>query len=221
MYDLNFISQDSGLASDAANSETAAAVADDAGLLDAYSNAVVGAVDKVGPAVVHIKVEHPVAGKPSPALGSGSGVIVAPDGLVLTNSHVVHGATRVEVSTGDGRTMAGRVLGDDPDTDLALVGIDAAVKLPSARLGDSQRLKAGQLAIAIGNPATLTFHVFTNILLDANLSVYLDDFIGTIHGANPSPSETKVYDIDAKNIQVSAGAINGGSVRVKVYGRSN
>jgi S1-C subfamily serine protease len=120
----------------------------DAMLLDAYSKTVVDAVDKVSPAVVHIQVKDD-KGRPR---GSGSGVIVAPDGLILTNSHVVHGAVQLAIVTVDGRSLTGRVLGDDPDTDLALVRIDEAVKLPAAKLGNSTNLRPGQIAIAIGNP---------------------------------------------------------------------
>jgi len=99
-------------------------------------------VDRVGPTVVRIDVWH---GRNAARTGSGSGVIVAPDGLVLTNSHVVGGAARVELMTTEGRSLTARVVGDDPDTDLALVRIDAPVTLPAAMLGDSKKLRRGQL----------------------------------------------------------------------------
>src|SRR5579871_6113240 len=108
---------------------------EDQELLDAYSRAVIDVVDRAGPAVVRIDVRH--NGDPRRA-GSGSGVVVAPDGLVLTNSHVVDGATQVDVHTVDGRSLTARVLGNDPDTDLALVRVDAPVTLPSAPLGNSK-----------------------------------------------------------------------------------
>ena len=113
----------------------------EAEILDAYSRAVIGAVDLVGPAVVHIQVTGAAGGADAQARGgSGSGVVVAPDGLILTNSHVVHGASAISVATQDERRLPARLLGDDPDTDLALIRIDAAVTLPAAKLGDSRRL---------------------------------------------------------------------------------
>src|SRR5437667_1234278 len=120
---------------------------EDKALLDAYSRAVIDVVDRVGPAVVRLDV----TGERRRG-GTGSGVIVAPDGLVLTNSHVVGGAARVSATTVDGRSLTARVVGDDPDTDLALVRVDAPVTLPAAPLGNSKLLKRGQLVIAIGNP---------------------------------------------------------------------
>jgi len=102
----------------------------DSGLLDAYSNAVTGAADLVGPAVVKLDVRK--GGKPA---GSGSGVILSPDGLVLTNSHVAQGIARVGVQTQDGRHFDARLIGDDPDTDLALVHIEQPVSLAAARRG--------------------------------------------------------------------------------------
>src|SRR5262249_31540177 len=118
-------------------------------LLDAYSRAVIDIADRLGPTVVKLDVRR--RERPERA-GSGSGVIVAPDGLILTNSHVVGGASRLEVATIDGRDLTARVIGDDPDTDLALARVDAAVSLPAAALGDSKRLRRGQLVVAIGNP---------------------------------------------------------------------
>jgi len=103
--------------------------AEDQALLDAYSRAVIDVVDRVGPAVVRLDVKARDARAQG---GTGSGVVVAPDGLVLTNSHVVGGASRVDVTTVEGRNLAARVVGDDPDTDLALVRVDASVTLPAA-----------------------------------------------------------------------------------------
>ena len=110
---------------------------DDA-LLDSYSQTVTRAVDRVGPSVVRLDVRRGDGSRG----GSGSGVIVSPDGLILTNSHVVQGARRADVATLDGRSFSGRVLGDDPDTDLALVRIDESATLPAARLGDFEASEA-------------------------------------------------------------------------------
>ncbi len=132
---------------------------DDQALLDAYSRAVIDVVDRVGPAVVRLVV-HPGNSNPGGQSrgGTGSGVVVAPDGLILTNSHVAGTASRIEVTTADGQDLHARLVGDDPDTDLALLRIDEAVTLPAAALGDSKRLKRGQLVIAIGNPLGFEFN---------------------------------------------------------------
>jgi S1-C subfamily serine protease len=118
----------------------------DAILLDAYSAAVVGAVERAAPAVAHLQVE---ARNRRP--GSGSGFAFTPDGLMLTNSHVVHGARRVLATFADGTSAEADVLGDDPDTDTALVRI-AAAGLQPVTLGSSRAVRVGQLAIALGNP---------------------------------------------------------------------
>src|SRR3954466_6522504 len=118
-------------------------------LLDAYSDAVARGVDQVGPAVVRVEPR----GRHGRG-GVGSGVIISPDGLVLTNSHVVHGSPGGQLLLSDGRTTKARVVGDDPDSDLALLRAESD-GLPFAKLGNSKKLKRGQIAIAIGN--TLRF----------------------------------------------------------------
>jgi len=120
----------------------------DGELLDAYSRAVTGAVRRVRPAVLHLQVTLPGRRRGG---GSGSGFLFTPDGLALTNSHVVHGGTNVMASMLDGSSQVATVVGDDPDTDLAVIRLPGS-GLPYAEFADAQALEPGQVAIAIGNP---------------------------------------------------------------------
>src|SRR5574338_1546226 len=133
------------------SSAAQAAALPDAELHDAYSRAVVGAAEMVGPAVIHLGVYGRAKDGTDVPRGAGSGVIFTPDGFALNNSHVVHGAARLEASLNDGRVVPAYPVGEDPDTDLALVRIHEPV--PAwAELGESSALRVGQLVIAIGNP---------------------------------------------------------------------
>jgi S1-C subfamily serine protease len=176
-----------------------AAVAD-ADLLDAYSRAVMSAAEQVSPAVVNIDVSHRLPDHPGTAArfphevrGSGSGFVFTPDGFILTNSHVVHQATKMEVTLPDGRSYLATPIGDDPDTDLAVIRIDAPRLVP-ARLGDSQTLQVGRLAIAIGNPygfqCTVTAGVVSALgrSLRARSGRLIDDLIQTDVALNPGNS---------------------------------
>ena len=142
---------------------------EDQALLDAYSRAVIDVVDRVGPAVVGLTI-HAGEANGRPRGGTGSGVVVAPDGLILTNSHVAgagstaSSSARIEVTTPEGQHLTARLVGDDPDTDLALIRIVEPVTLPAAPLGDSKKLKRGQLVIAIGNPLGFESTVTTGVV---------------------------------------------------------
>jgi S1-C subfamily serine protease len=173
---------------------------DDQALLDAYSRAVIDVVDRVGPAVVRLAVHAGPAGAAQSQGGTGSGVVVAPDGLILTNSHVAAAAgksaaaSRIEVTTADGQDLHARLVGDDPDTDLALIRVDEPVTLPAAPLGDSKRLKRGQLVIAIGNPLGFESTVTTGVVsalgrsLRSRTGRLIDDVIQTDAALNPGNS---------------------------------
>jgi S1-C subfamily serine protease len=187
-YDPIFILDPTDDASASAfESAPAAAPGRDDVLLDAYSRTVAGVVDAVGPAVVRVETRGEGRG------GTGSGVIIAPDGLVLTNSHVVQGRREARLVTPDGRTLEARVLGDDPDTDLALLRTGGAA-LPHARLGDSKQLRRGHLVVAIGNPlgfeSTVTAGVVSALgrSLRASTGRLIDDVIQTDAALNPGNS---------------------------------
>jgi len=135
----------------------------DVELLDAYSRAVTTVVDTVGPAVVSIAVGKPVPGAPSEQTGAGSGVTIAPDGYILTNHHVAHGARHLKALFTDGSAAEATLVGADPATDLALIRAHAT-GLPYASLGDSDQLRVGQLVIAIGNPLGFQSTVSTGVV---------------------------------------------------------
>jgi S1-C subfamily serine protease len=204
----------SDIADDAASSRTTGHAPDDGSLLDAYSNAVIDVTDRVGPAVVRVETGPKVKSLRERG-GLGSGIVISPDGLVLTNSHVVGAAKEIRLRDVEGIVTDARVLGVDPDTDLALLRADGARDLRYASLGNSKSLRRGQLVVAIGNPLGFESTVTAGVVSALGRSIRsvsgrtIEDVIQTDAALNPGNSGGALVSSRAEVIGINTAIIAG------------
>jgi S1-C subfamily serine protease len=186
------------------------APAADAPLLDAYSDAVASAVDRVAPAVAHVQVARRQTR--TQREGSGSGLFITPDGYLVTNSHVASQASAIEVTLPDGRHAAAQIVGDDPHSDLAVLKVGAG-DLSWCRFGDSSRVRVGQIAIAIGSPYGFQHTVTAGIVsalgrsMRAQTGRLLDNVLQTDASLNPGNSGGPLVASDGSVIGVNTAVI--------------
>jgi len=187
---------------------------DDQALLDAYSNAVIDVTERVGPAVVRVETGPKVRNARERG-GLGSGIVISPDGLVLTNSHVVGSARDIRLQDIEGFVTEAHVLGVDPDTDLALLRADQARELRYAGLGDSKKLRRGQLVVAIGNPLGFESTVTAGVVSALGRSIRsvsgrtIEDVIQTDAALNPGNSGGALVSSNAEVVGINTAIING------------
>jgi S1-C subfamily serine protease len=210
MLDFTADIADDGLSS-GANEHTPV---NDKALLDAYSNAVIEVTERVGPAVVRVETGPKVRSARERG-GLGSGIVISPDGLVLTNSHVVGSSKEIRLRDTEGFVTDAHVLGVDPDTDLALLRADGARDLPYASLGNSRSLRRGQLVVAIGNPLGFESTVTAGVVSALGRSIRsvsgrtIEDVIQTDAALNPGNSGGPLVSSSAEVIGINTAIISG------------